>query len=181
MTPLRTVVVGLLLVVGDLRIGDGEVAPDLLPDPVGWVLVAVALGRLAHLHPGFRVGAVAAWVGAALSVPLWPGLAGLREVELPLDLATGVVDLVVVAGVLTGVMAVVPTRSAGARSLRTTYVVAALVFGALALGSMVSMALAVLALMAGLVNLVVLIMVLVFLGSVSKETSHPTPAAPAPR
>ncbi|ANH38653.1 hypothetical protein I601_2228 [Nocardioides dokdonensis FR1436] len=169
MKPLLTVVIGLLLTVGDLRIGDGELAPDLLPDPVGWVLVAVALGRLAHLHQGFRLGAVAAWVGAAISVPLWPGLAGLGEVEPLLGLATGIVDLVVVAGVLSGVVAVVPTRSDGARSLRTAYVVVAVVFTLLAVGAEVSVAFAVLALTAGLVNLVVLVIVLVFLGRVARD------------
>lgn len=174
MKPLLTVVIGLLLTVGDLRIGDGELAPDLLPDPVGWVVVAVALGRLAHLHRAFRLGAVAAWVGAALSVPLWPGLAGLGEVEPLLELATGIIDLAVVASVLTGVMAVVPTRGDSARSLRTAYVAVAVVFALLALGAQVSVALAVVALMAGLVNLLVLVLVLIFLASVSSEVPAPT-------
>ncbi len=167
MKPLLAVVVGLLLTVGDLRIGNGEVQPDLLPDPVGWVVVALALGRLAHLHRALRLGTAAAVAGAVVSVPRWPGVIALRGVEDWLGVLSGLAELAVVVAILSGVMAVLPPRRDTARALRTTYVVVAVVFALLALGAQVSVALGVLALMAGLVNLLVLVLVLVFLGSVS--------------
>ena len=59
-----------------------------------------------------------------------------------LGIAAGVVDLVVVVAALTGVMASVPARAGGARTLRTTYVVAAGGYALLVLGGLVSTALA---------------------------------------
>lgn len=168
-----TVVVGLVVVLLDLRFGSGGRAFDLLPDPVGWIVVAVALGRLAHLQRGFRLGAVAAGIGALVSAPLWPGPDLLGETAVWLGVLEGVVDLVVVVGTLSGVMAVLPRRAGSAHTLRTTYVVVAGVYALLAVGGLVSTGLVVLALMATLVNLVVTVIVLIFLGSVSSETPDP--------
>ncbi len=173
-----TVVVGLVVVLLDLRLGGGGAAFDLLPDPVGWIVVAVALGRLAHLHRGFRLGAVTAGVGALVSAPLWPGPELLGETAVWLGVLEGVVDLVVVVGTLSGVVAVLPRRAGSARTLRTTYVVVAGVYALLALGGLVSTGLVVLALMGTLVSLVVTVIVLVFLGSVSSETPDPARISP---
>ncbi len=173
MKPLLNVVGGLILVFLDLRVGGGGLQLDLLPDPVGWVVVMVALARLAPVHQGFRVGAIAAGVGALVSAPVWPGPALVGPAAPWLGIAAGVVDLVVVVAALTGVMASVPARAGGARTLRTTYVVAAGGYALLVLGGLVSTALEVLALMAVLVNLVVTVVVLVFLGSASSETPDP--------
>ena len=170
MKPLLNVVGGLILVFLDLRVGGGGLQLDLLPDPVGWVVVMVAL---APVHQGFRVGAIAAGVGALVSAPVWPGPALVGPAAPWLGIAAGVVDLVVVVAALTGVMASVPARAGGARTLRTTYVVAAGGYALLVLGGLVSTALEVLALMAVLVNLVVTVVVLVFLGSASSETPDP--------
>ena len=53
---LRLLFWGLIAVVVDVRV-DG---PDLVPDPVGWLVALVAVARLARLAPGFGVAAVAA-------------------------------------------------------------------------------------------------------------------------
>ena len=53
------IVAGLLIVVCDLRV-DGF---DLVSDPVGWILVLVALLGLTRLHPGFVLAATAAGLG----------------------------------------------------------------------------------------------------------------------
>ena len=66
--PLRLVAVGLLVAVLDLRL----FAVDLLPDVVGWALVAVGVRRLPGLLAGGRAPAVAA---AAAGVAAVLGLA----------------------------------------------------------------------------------------------------------
>lgn len=63
--PLRTVAWGLLLVLLDLRVGWF----DLLPDVVGWVLVAVGTGRLLADRPGDPGGRLVR-LGAGLSAVL---------------------------------------------------------------------------------------------------------------
>lgn len=62
--PLRLVAVGLLVAALDLRV----VAVDLLPDVVGWALVAVGVRRLPGLLAGGRAPAAAAAAAAVAAV-----------------------------------------------------------------------------------------------------------------
>lgn len=59
--PLRLVAVGLLVAFLDLRV----FALDVLPDVVGWALVALGVRRLPALVAGGRAAAVAGWAAAA--------------------------------------------------------------------------------------------------------------------
>jgi hypothetical protein len=65
MTPLALVVGGLLLVVVDVRVGVLDVVPDLL----GWPLVAYGLLRLPRGSGWFTAGVVTSMVGTLLAVP----------------------------------------------------------------------------------------------------------------
>jgi hypothetical protein len=73
------IVAGLLIVVCDLRV-DGF---DLISDPIGWILVLVALLGLTRLHVGFVLAAAAAGLGTLVgcgAVLDEPGVM-LRELE----------------------------------------------------------------------------------------------------
>ncbi|QWC84223.1 hypothetical protein KLP28_11560 [Nocardioidaceae bacterium] len=100
--PLTLVVIGFLVVIADLR-ADGF---DLLPDPIGWVLVVIGLAPLRGRHPGFSVayGTAIALVPLSLlllsSVDLLDGAAA-RAASLLDTLTTVAVE----AGVLLGVAA----------------------------------------------------------------------------
>jgi hypothetical protein len=86
-TPLTVVVGGMLLVVVDVRVGLLDVVPDLL----GWPLVAYGLSRVPRGSGWFTAGIVTAMVGTLLAVPtLSPGMPGL-SVPLVDVLATVVV------------------------------------------------------------------------------------------
>jgi hypothetical protein len=65
MTPLASVVGGLLLVVVDVRVGVLDVVPDLL----GWPLVAYGLLRLPRGSGWFTAGVVTSMIGTLLAVP----------------------------------------------------------------------------------------------------------------
>ena len=94
---LRLVFWGLIAVVVDVRI-DG---PDLVPDPVAWLVALVGVARLARLHPGFGVAAVGCGLGLLVSLPDWaqPG-------DGSTGLLTGVAETVVVFGTCTGLIAI---------------------------------------------------------------------------
>jgi uncharacterized membrane protein len=100
--PLQSIGLGLVLVVLDASAGDP--ALDLVPDPVGWVLVLLGVRRLpAHVgHQRLLQGA--ATVAGLVSLALWiPPLAGQvrgldESMRWVLDLATpGFVLLLAVA------------------------------------------------------------------------------------
>ena len=65
MNGLRMLVVGMILVLADLRIQ----GLDLVPDPVGWLLVLVALRSLVRLDRWFLLAVVGAGLGFLLSLP----------------------------------------------------------------------------------------------------------------
>ena len=106
---LRLVFWGLIAVVVDVRI-DG---PDVVPDPVGWLVALVGVARLARLHPGFGVAALGCGLGLLVSLPDWaqPG-------DGSMGLLTGVAETVVVFGTCTGVIALLPARRATAATIR---------------------------------------------------------------
>ena len=62
MTPLGGVVLGLVMAIGDIRVGD----LDLLPDVLGWLIVVVALNGLRDA--GFRRAQVLAAAALVLSL-----------------------------------------------------------------------------------------------------------------
>ena len=64
MTPLKLVVLGILVVALDLDVG----TVDLLLDPVGYALVLLGVHRIAHLHPTLPWARAAACVGLVASV-----------------------------------------------------------------------------------------------------------------
>lgn len=111
MNELRWVVAGLLLIIVDFRVDD----VDGLPDPVGWLLALVALARLAGLHGGFRVAAVACTVGLLAS------LSGWLQAPEPEDWQTTwsvVWETAVIFSVCTAVRALVPSERRRASVLR---------------------------------------------------------------
>ncbi|SOC54309.1 hypothetical protein [Ornithinimicrobium cerasi] len=64
MTPLKLVVLGILVVALDLDVG----TVDLLLDPVGYGLVVLGVHRIAHLHASLPWARAAAGVGLVASV-----------------------------------------------------------------------------------------------------------------
>lgn len=76
MTPLGAIAFGLALVLADLRM----LSFDLVPDPLGWLLVAVGLGRLAHLAARF------AW---ASRCAILAGLLSFADLTHPVVTRTG--------------------------------------------------------------------------------------------
>ncbi len=109
MRSLVLLVVAQVLVVLDLRV-DGV---DLVPDPLGWALSAVALLRLER-HVAFRLAAAAAGLAALVSVPSMVDPTGPPVLE---PVLYGV-QTAVVFGTCTGVMALRPTRRRTAQVLR---------------------------------------------------------------
>jgi hypothetical protein len=64
---LQTLALGLVIVLVDVS------TPDWVADPVGWVLVLVALAALRDRLPDHRYVWLTGWVSLALSVITWPG------------------------------------------------------------------------------------------------------------
>ncbi|MGB0101586.1 MAG: hypothetical protein WBP61_15010 [Nocardioides sp.] len=107
--PLATVATGLILVVLDFRVQ----GVDLIPDPVGWVMAALALTALRTIHRGFSVAGVAAWLAVLPSVPEWFGAE-----SAPIAASTALAMLVTQFATCTAVMAVSPPRAASASAVR---------------------------------------------------------------
>lgn len=107
--PLAALAWGMLIVVFDLRVSE----LDLLPDPLGWLLAAVAVRKLAGLHRGYVVAAVACAVAVLPSLPSWAG------VQHPLiAVADAVAMSVVVFATCTALMATAPARRDAANAIR---------------------------------------------------------------
>lgn len=107
--PLSTVAWAQLLVFFDFRI-DGL---DIIPDPLGWVIAAVALGTLSRLHVGFQVAAVAGWVAVLPSV--------IEMLDADQSLITTIVALattVFVFATCTAIMATAPQLAGQANAIR---------------------------------------------------------------
>ncbi|HET7735921.1 MAG TPA: hypothetical protein VFK52_08115 [Nocardioidaceae bacterium] len=134
--PLATVAWAQLLVFFDFRI-DGL---DLIPDPLGWVVSAVALGTLATLHVGFQVAGVACWVAAL------PSVVDMIDGGQPLvTTIVTIATLVFVFATCTAIMPVVPERAASANALRwtdlaLTFALIPLVFAARTAGDFAALA-----------------------------------------
>lgn len=107
--PLSAVAWGLVVVILDFRYN----GVDLVPDPVGWMFVAVALTSLQGVHRAFGTAGLLAWVGLLLSIPEW-----FRAGPELLGLALVVVAVVLQVVVCTAVMAVSPLRRSAAETIR---------------------------------------------------------------
>ncbi|MBM6400588.1 hypothetical protein [Phycicoccus sonneratiae] len=101
---------GLLLVVLDLRIGSGVALWDVLPDVVGYVWLVVALTGAQGVARGFVLARSAALVGVPVSLVTGTPL---QSVGQPLLVAALVVQAVVFAGVLYGLVTGVQEAAAG--------------------------------------------------------------------
>ncbi len=99
MRPLTQAALGLALVLADLRVG----SLDVLPDPVGWVLVLVGLWPLRSRHTGLVVAVVAGVVMVPVSVP--SVFVDPADVGALLDLADLLVEAVFFFALLTAVRA----------------------------------------------------------------------------
>ena len=66
MKELQTLALGLLIVFVDVS------TPDWIADPIGWVLVLVALSALREQLPDHRQVSLAGWTSLALSIVTWP-------------------------------------------------------------------------------------------------------------
>lgn len=108
--PLVTVAAGLLLVMVDLRYNGF----DLLHDPVGLVMAAVALSSLRPVHHGFRVAGLAAWLAVIPAVLDMIGGEGL-----PITLSMLLAILVLEVATCTAIMDTCPARASSARTIRT--------------------------------------------------------------
>ena len=109
MTPLGGSLLGMSVVALDLRLNGF----DFLMDPVGWGVVAVMVGRLAGVHPAFRVASVASWVGVIVTLPQ---LVGEVWGVLP-ELLVVLLQTVVLVSMCTGMIAVIGPEHRSAAGL----------------------------------------------------------------
>lgn len=98
MTPLGGALLGMVMVAFDFRVN----TLDLVADPIGWVLIAVFVGRLAERSPWLRAASAIAWVGAVASLPAV--LVDTQQV-LALTLVDIVLETAVLFCLCTGMMA----------------------------------------------------------------------------
>ncbi|MBS43939.1 MAG: hypothetical protein CMH83_12410 [Nocardioides sp.] len=107
--PLALVAWGFVVVIADLRF-DGL---DVLPDPLGFALVAAGLAQVRAHHPAYGVGAAAGALGVLISVP-----AVLGEPTGLLATLAAVAQTVVVFATCTALVATVPRVRGSADVLR---------------------------------------------------------------
>lgn len=121
MAPLRLAVIGILIVAIDLNAGQ----LDILLDPVGYLLIALAVGALADRHPGFRWAQIAMWIGVVVSTPALllrtqdPESGAIQEHWLTSNVESAL-QIVFVIGVCTALMALArnPSVASHAKILR---------------------------------------------------------------
>lgn len=110
MTNLRWVTLGMVLVVLDFRIN----ALDLLPDPLGYAVMAIGLAPLTSRHRGFLVAAVAAAVGVLASLP---DVVDPTFAESWWAAISGVLQTLVVVPTCLAIAALVPAEAGLARAV----------------------------------------------------------------
>jgi hypothetical protein len=168
MRRLATLAWGMLLVVLDLRINGF----DLLPDPLGWVVGAVAASSLARsageLHPGARRWFGAAAVASAVAVvPAVPDWFGVQHPMITVSVTAA--ETVLVFATCTAIMAVLPARRATANAVRWLDLGLSLAFAALIGAAVAVPELGVVALLIGLASLAVFVWFLVLLFRARKD------------
>lgn len=169
MRPLATLAWGLLLVVLDLRV-DGV---DLLPDPIGWVIGAVAAHALFRSvgvsQPEVRRWFAATSVACAAAVlPAAPEWVGVQQHPV-ITIAVSIAETVVVFATCTGIMTVLPTRRATANVVRWSDLGTAAALSVLVGGAAMEPELAPLVLLAGLAALAVFAWFLILLFQAAKD------------
>jgi hypothetical protein len=107
-TPLGAVALGLVLVLADLRAS----SVDLIPDPLGWLLVAVGTSRLAPLSARFGWASRCAVVAGVLSFadlvhPVVTRVDGLGSTTTSAVAPAGLQGLLVAASAVAGLTAAV--------------------------------------------------------------------------
>ncbi len=128
MKPLQSIAMGLVVIAVVARV-NGEY--DVLPDPVGWLLVLQGLGRLPRDLPHRPALGTLGFVALLMSVVLWfPGLAhGLERTDESLLWAANLPQLAFVAVLcraLSHAAAAEPGRAHWLRTAAALTVVAAL-------------------------------------------------------
>ena len=165
--PLATAATGLILVLVDVRIQGF----DVVPDPIGWVMAAWALGSVATVHRGFRVAGIAAWLAVIPSLPDWfTGESYLIAISIAVAL------LVVEFAACTAVMAVSPARAPSASAIRWLALGLSAALPLAIAGASVEPGVGLIALVIILADLAVAVWFLVMLYGVAKES----PAMPFP-
>ena len=66
MKELQTLALGLVIVFVDVS------TPDWIADPLGWILILIALAAVREQLPDYRQVSLAGWTSLALSVVTWP-------------------------------------------------------------------------------------------------------------
>lgn len=159
--PLAAMAWGLLLVVLDLRVD----RIDLVPDPLGWLVVLLAARSLSRLHRAFTVSVAASALGLVASVPDWFAPAGSLVTA-----ATSVAETALVFATCTGIIALVPERRAGANAIRWWDLGLSVAFVPVVALAAADPDLGALALLVGLAALVVFVCFLVLL---FRTAGHP--------
>ena len=115
MRATRGLVLGLALVWLDLSVQ----GLDVLPDPVGWVVAALALRRMADRHPVLWVATGGAALAAAVSVVTWVPVWGLPPgPPTPLRVVEGLLGVAVVVTVCSALVVLLdgPDRPGAAQA-----------------------------------------------------------------
>lgn len=168
MRPLATLAWGLLLVVLDLRF-EGV---DLLPDPIGWVIGAIAAHALFRsvgasqpdVRRWFAATSVACAAAVLPAVPEWVG------VQHPIiTVAVSMAETVVVFATCTGIMSVLPTRRSTANMVRWSDLGTAAALSILLGSAALEPGLAPFVLVAGLAALAVFVWFLILLFQAAKD------------
>ncbi len=163
MRPLRrlgTAATGLIIVLLDFRIQ----GVDLIPDPIGWVMAALALCSLRPLHGSFYVAGVAAWLAVIPALPEWVGVEGSLITVLT-DLALVVVEV----ATCTALMTVSPARGTTAYTIRWLSVALSATSALALLATSVEPSALILAVVIGLADLIVTAWFLLVLYRVAGE------------
>ena len=168
MKPLATLAWAMLLVVLDLRI-DGV---DLVPDPVGWVIGAVAANSLSRSAGAseaarlwFRVAALSC---AVMVLPAVPEFLGAQHWVLTFVFSVGMT--LVVFATCTGIMGTLPARRDTANVVRWVDVGTAAALLAVGLVTELDRRAMPLLLLVGLATAVMFVWFLVLLFGAAKET-----------
>ena len=161
MKPLQSIAMGLVIVAVVAKAGGGY---DVLPDPVGWLLVLQGLGRLPASLPHRPALSTLGVLALLMSIVLWfPGLAeGLERTDESLLWAANLPQLAFVALLCRALSLAAAAEPGRARWLRTAAVltVVAALLPVLVLGAGASSLLAVM--VAGASLVLVLVIVLLF-------------------
>ena len=158
--PSTMAATGLLLVLIDVNIGSF----DLVPDPVGWTLAAVALSSLRPVHRGFYVAGLAAWVALVPSAVEWLGIGGGTVTAM-----TAVALFVVEVATCTAIVAVRRDREWSASTIRWLTIVLGVALGLALIAVSVEASAGIVVFAVGLADLLVTVWFVVMLYGVAKD------------